>query len=329
MFVAASCLSAQTQATAPMTASPTPSASPAANGVQQSPSLQSVPRVPGVAAIFEGFNAGVNYSAVHNTSIGWFSAVTPALSWAFNSRYSADVSTSVYFKRRYAVTTTSGGTTKQTIVEDAADAGDTLIGLHASFAPAKVEDTVTATLSLPSGDVKAGLGTGQVTFDFTNHLEKFKGPAGFFLDLGAGNSSYLFNNAVDRNSRSLGGLAHFMTGVDGWVAGRVFVEQVVYEQLPFGSQTIYARNAQNSPGAPPQPPSATTVSTGASEDNGLTTYFGVPAGGNVTLSGYYNRSLRQHSNTISFGVTWVLRGSNRKWRSLVDRALEEAERAKQ
>jgi len=70
------------------------------------------------------------------------------------------------------------------------------------------------------------------------------------------------------------------------------------------------------------------VSTGASEDNGLTTYFGVPAGGNVTLSGYYNRSLRQHSNTVSLGVTWVLRGKNSRWRSLVDRALEEAERAK-
>ena len=220
MFIAASCLSAQTQ----MTASPTPGGSSTANGVQQSPSLQSVPRVPGVADLFEGFNAGVNYSAVHNSSIGWYSAVTPALTWAFKSRYSADVNTSIYFKRRYAETTTSGGTTKQTIVEDGYDAGDTLIGLHASFAPATVDDTVTATVSLPSGDVKAGLGTGRVTFDFTNHLEKYKGPAGFFLDLGAGDSSYLFNNAVNRNSSSLGGLAHFMSGAEVWLGGHVFVE---------------------------------------------------------------------------------------------------------
>ena len=301
------------------------SASGATPGLQESPSLQSAPRVPGVSSAFQGFNAGINYSAVRNTSIGWYSVVTPALSWAFNSHYSADVNTSVYFKRRYTTTTTTGGTTKQTIVDTAEDAGDTLFGLHAAFATRAVEDTVSATISAPTGDVTAGLGAGRVTFDFTNHLERSKGQAGYFLDLGAGNSSYLFNNSVERNSSSQGGLAHFLVGAQGWIADHVFLEQVIYEQLPFGTQTIYAKDEKPPPGQPPPPPGA-KVSTGASEDNGLTTYFGVPAGGNVNLSGYYNHSLRQHSNTVSFGVTWVLRGSNHKWSALVDRALKEAER---
>jgi hypothetical protein len=329
LVVFSSGLSAQTQAAAKPAANGVPaangaSAAGAAPGLQQSPSLESAPRVPGVSSAFQGFNAGINYSAVHNTTIGWYSVVTPALSWAFSSHYSADVNTSVYFKRQYQ-TTTAGTPPKVTTVETAYDAGDTLFGLHASFSPRAVEDTVTATISAPTGDVTAGLGAGRVTFDFTNHLLASKGPAEYFLDLGAGDSSYLFDNSVERNSSSRGGLAHFMIGAQGWIADRVFLEQVLYEQLPFGSQTIYAEGRQPPPGQPP-PPSGTAVSTGASEDNGFTSYFGVPVSGNVNLSGYYNRSLRQHSNTVSFGVTWVLRGSNRKWTALVDRALEEAER---
>ena len=327
-IVFASGLSAQTQAVARPAASSAAaaggSAMPAASGVEQSPSLESAPRVPGVSGVFQGFNAGVNYSAVHNSSIGWYSVVTPALDWAFSSHFSADVSASVYFKRRYE-TTIPGNPPKLETVQSASDAGDTLIGLHASFAKGATGDTATVSVSAPTGDVTAGLGTGKATFDFTNHLERDQGLAAYFLDLGAGNSSYLFNNAVERNSSSRGSLAHFMVGAEDWIGDRVFLEQVIYEQLPFGSQTIYAEDERTPPGQPP-PPAGTTVSTGASEDNGLTTYFGIPMSANLTFSGYYNRSLRHHSDTVSFGVTWVLRGSSRKWSALVDRALEEAEK---
>jgi len=55
---------------------------------------------------------------------------------------------------------------------------------------------------------------------------------------------------------------------------------------------------------------ATTVTTVA-EDNGFTTMAGFPLTHHVTLSGYYNRSLRQHLDTVSFGVTYVLCGKPR------------------
>jgi hypothetical protein len=46
------------------------------------------------------------------------------------------------------------------------------------------------------------------------------------------------------------------------------------------------------------------------------------------LSSYYNRSLRQHIDTVSIGVTCVLRSMPwRKRLSLIDRALREAEEA--
>jgi len=38
---------------------------------------------------------------------------------------------------------------------------------------------------------------------------------------------------------------------------------------------------------------------------------GFPLTHHVTLSGYYNRSLRQHLDTVSFGVTYVLCGKPR------------------
>jgi len=43
------------------------------------------------------------------------------------------------------------------------------------------------------------------------------------------------------------------------------------------------------------------------------------------LSGYYNRSLRQRLDTVSIGVTYVLRGTPKKRLSMIDRALREAE----
>jgi hypothetical protein len=47
------------------------------------------------------------------------------------------------------------------------------------------------------------------------------------------------------------------------------------------------------------------------------------------LSCYYNRSLRQHLDTVSFGFTFLLRGKPKNRLSMVDRALREAEGAGQ
>ena len=73
---------------------------------------------------------------------------------------------------------------------------------------------------------------------------------------------------------------------------------------------------------------ATTVTT-ASEDNGFTTFVGIPLARHVNLSGYYNHSLRQHLDTVSVGVTFILRGPSKKRLSMIDRALREAEGAGQ
>jgi len=138
---------------------------------------------------------------------------------------------------------------------------------------------------------------------------------------------------LTQNYSSLGKLAHFQTGAVVWINHRYSIRSVAYEQLPFGSQTVYTTVAQseysktNQPGSG-QGSNATTnvvTSTGASEDNGFTTSVGIPLTSNLILSGYYDRSLRQHLDTFSVGMTCVVRGTPIvKHLSMIDRALREA-----
>jgi hypothetical protein len=120
-----------------------------------------------------------------------------------------------------------------------------------------------------------------------------------------------------------------------WLPRRTYIEAVASEQLPLGSQTVYRAvergddvranegDGGNNPPAPP--PVAVTVST-ASEDNGFTTFVGIPLADHISLSGYYNRSLRQRLDTVSVGITFVLRSKpSKRSLSMIDRALREAE----
>lgn len=287
--------------------------------------LENVPRVPGMGSLLRGINAGITYSGIHNSEIGWYEAMVPAVSYAFSPHYSADASTIIYLHRLVEDTNPSANN-GQRLVLDIGDTGDTLIGLHGSFRPHGLEEMATVSLSAPTGNSSNGLGTGRVTFDFNNHTEKFFHHAALHLDMGMGDSSTLANNLVMRDYSSLGALAHFQTGAVFWGRNYSFLDISPYEQLPIGSQKVYTIVYQQQDGTPQGSHSVTqTVQGGLSEDNGITTSFGMPLKPHVLFSGYYSRSIRQHQDTVSFGMTFVLRGLPLKKRlSLVDRALREA-----
>ena len=294
-----------------------------------SENLEHVPRVPGVSTLFRGFNAGFNFSGVHNSSIGWYEVATPAVSYTFSSRYSADASTPIYI-HRLVENTSPGPQSNQSTEEYVSDPGDTLIGFHANFSPGRFSDTATASLTAPTGNRSDGLGTGRVMFDFNNHIERYVHQTGFLLDLGIGDSSGLVNNLITPNYNSVGKLAHFQTGAIVWIFRRYYVQSVAYEEFPLGSQTVYAVTPPPGGGSaffPSGPAVSVSTSTGASEDNGFTTSAGIPLTENFTLSGYYNRSLRSYSDTVSVGMTYVLHGNPiRKRLSMIERALREAAR---
>jgi hypothetical protein len=296
--------------------------------------VQTVPRVPGLSNLLDGLNAGVNYSGVHSSSVGWYQVTTPAVNYTFSRHFSADASTSIYLHRLVQNTNTNTAAAHR-LVDGGVNPGDTLIGFHGFFEPGSLQDTITFSLTAPTGNRAKGFGAGQVTYDFSNHLERYVKQLGFVIDVGGGDSSGLFNDEVVKDYSSVGGLAHFESGLVYWLPRRTYIEAVAYEQLPLGSQTVYrtvargenTRGEEEDPGGgtpPPPVPIPTTVTT-VSEDNGFTTFLGIPLNSYISLSGYYNRSLRQRLDTVSFGVTYVLRGTSRRKLSMIDKALREAE----
>jgi hypothetical protein len=289
---------------------------------QESTRLEQVPRVPGMGTLFRGLNAGVTFSAVHDSSIGWYNLVTPAIGYTFSQHYSVDASLSIYPYRLVQNQATTAPATQQ-FVAIHGDLSDTLLGFHAYFDPHAFQNTITASMTAPTGNRDDGLGTGRVTFDLRDHVERYVGQTGFILDLGGGDSSGLFNRLVTNEYSSLGPIAHFQTGLIYWFPGRNYIQSVAYEQLPLGDQKIYTTLS-----APGKPTETVVSGRGVSEDNGFTTSVGLPITSRITLSGYYNRSLRLHLDTVSMGLTFVLRGTGHKRGiSMIDRAIREAERA--
>jgi hypothetical protein len=284
--------------------------------------LENVPRVPGMSSMLRGVNGGVTFAGVHNSAAGWYEVLEPALSYSFSPHYSTDASATVYL-HRLVLPPSSSTTSTPKLVLDGSDAGDTLISFHGSFSPKIFDEMATATLTAPTGNHTNGLGTGRVTFDLDNRMERNFGRTILHLDLGFGDSAGADSTVLQHNYNTLGYLAHFETGATLWVKRYGYIQSVAYEQLPIGSQKIYqlVKSTSNK--------STTTtyqlVSSGLSEDNGITTLIGAPLAEHLLLSGYYSRSLRQHQDTVSLGMTFVFRGMpGRKRLSMIDEALREA-----
>lgn len=314
------CLAAEAQGTAAPDRAAQPGLSSAsASGLllPGSANREEVPRVPGVGALLRGLNGGITFSEVHDSSIGWYNVATPAVNFTISPRYSADASLSIYPFRLMPVQGPIAPSGQQ-LVAVRGDLGDTLIGLHARFNSLAWRDTATASLTAPTGSRSDGLSTGKVAFDFSDYLERDIRKTGLLVDIGAGDSSVLFNSLVTRDYNSLGPLAHFEAGAVLWPYARSWIQAVAYEQLPFGDQTVFT----------PIGPAGVPVPSGSglSEDNGFTTSVGIPVAGRLAFLGYYNRSLRRHVDTVSFGITYVLRSPPViKRLSMIDRALREAE----
>jgi hypothetical protein len=300
-----------------MTITPAPTTeSPKAT---ETDNTEQVPRVPGVTSLFRGFNAGLSFAQVHDSSAGWYDLLTPAFSYRISRHYSIDASVSLYPYRRVQEQASQGAQQTQLLVHNW-DLCDMLIGTHASFDLPFGRNTLTGAFTIPTGNRSDDLGTGRVTFDFSDHLEHYVKRTGFLLDVGGGDSSGLFNRIVSNNDTSLGAVAHFQTGLVVYLPWSSHIQSVAYELLPIGSQKLFATVGPQGGEAFP-----VVSGNGISEDNGFTTSMGIPLTDHVFVGGYYNRSLRQRTDTVSFGATYVLRGVLRRM-SLIDRALREAER---
>ncbi len=274
-----------------------------------------------MSTLLHGFNGGVSFAGIHDSSEGWYEALTFGLTYELSPRYSADASFSFYPYR--LATNTNPATDQRTrLVPTYVEPGDTLLSVHARFNARRLYSTSTVSLTLPSGDKATGLSTGRVTFDFDEDLESYVHRAILLVNLGGGDSSTLINPLVIKDYSSLGALAHFQAGVGFRLPRSSYFRSTAYEQLPIGDQKIYT-TLPSMPGAPPR-----TVVTGRniSEDNGFTNSVNVPLTSHLVFQSYYNRSLRLHLDTASVGFTYVFRRSPVLHKhSLIDKALREAE----
>ena len=59
---------------------------------QDAAGIEQVPRVPGLSASLRHLNAGLTFSGVNAANSGWYTVITPAVSYSLDSHFSADLS---------------------------------------------------------------------------------------------------------------------------------------------------------------------------------------------------------------------------------------------
>ena len=131
-------------------------------------------RLPAPPPLFDGFDAAVTVSGAHDSYLGWYNVVTPAISYTFSRRLSADLSMSIY-PYRLAASPTASATAIRRLIPANGNVGDMLLELHGDFTPGHFRDVATASMTFPTGDRSLGLGTGQMTVNFDNRLERYVG----------------------------------------------------------------------------------------------------------------------------------------------------------
>jgi hypothetical protein len=273
------------------------------------PDAQDVPGVPGLAGPSRGWNAGLTISGVHDSVTGWATIATPAVGYSFNDTFSIDATIPIYMYRLAESRSTHPRPTQQ-LVNQRGEPGDIILGFHAQFIPRLFQYQLTGLVTAPTGDEAYGLTTGRVTFDLSNHFERSFGRFTPNLEIGGGDSTTLVNRTVTKNYTSLGPLAHFQIGIGIDLFRGMSFETDAYEQLPIGDQKIYGPSRRGK----------ATVVTGynVTEDNGFTNALDIPVNNHFTLSGYYSRSLRIHSDTAAIGITYILRSAPAVEESAID-----------
>jgi len=267
----------------------------------------------GMVPVVKGFNASLTTSSQHDAAGGWSNVLSPNVAYRFDKHFSlnAGMSTFPYIN----VVTTKSTKNAQGVVTKTTSALETRhlllsdTDLNGSFdAHARLLDyNLTATMGIPTGDDNDGLGAGQFTYAFVNHFEH---PLGDYftpdIELGIDDSPNLLTPRLKKSYLVVGPSAHFQAGVDislpWW---NMEFETDAYEELPVGANTVKSTTTKGKKGK-----EVTTVTAeSAGEDNGFTNTLDIPLNGHITLSGFYNRSLRNHDDTAGFSFTFLLRGT--------------------
>jgi len=183
--------------------------------------------------------------------------------------------------------------------------GDTTLSFHADATALTIDYNATVSMGLPSGNTDYGLGAGQVTYNINNHFEKSLGIFTPDIEIGYGDTSALINQRVIKDYIAVGPLAHFQAGTSIDLPLNMSFEADAYEEMPLAKDLVYSTTGKGKKKV------TTSTNLDPAEDNGFTTALDIPLARHVTLSGFYNRSLRDHDDVAGFSFTFLLKAPPR------------------
>jgi len=268
----------------------------------------------GMVPFSRGFNATLITTSQHDSTSGWSNLLTPNVAWRFSRHFSMNAEVPLYTYLNVSIVTgqvlinnvetnTYKTETQNFQLGDTTIAGD--FELHPSF----LDYNFTATLGTPTGNFPYGLGAGQYTYNINNHFEhNFFGWLDPEIELGIGDSSTLLDSSIRKSFVAVGEQAHFEAGLNialPWFEAEFSSD--AYEDMPLSSQTVTTTTNKGKKGTVKLVKSTTQESIG--EDNGFANTLEIPLTRHVSLSGFYNRSLRNHEDTAGFSIAYLLRGN--------------------
>ncbi len=126
------------------------------------------------------------------------------------------------------------------------------------------------------------------------------------LELGLGDSPTLDDLRARRSFITVGEDAHFQFGFGLNFLHPITFTTDAYEDMPLAAQTVTTTTTNGKKGR--QLKTVTTTSSKSiGEDNGFLNVLDIPLNGHVALSGIYNRSLRNKTDTAGVSLTFTLR----------------------
>ena len=259
----------------------------------------------GIIPAFRGFNASLGWSSQHDSTNGWSSIMNPNVAYRLNKYLSVDAGTPIYV---YIEIDANVGTAAKPVYRYSPKNGvfgDTTLSFQGNIGVLSTNYSGTVSLGMPTGNTDFGLGTGQVTYNFNNRFEKNFGRFTPDIELGFGDTSILVEQRVLKSYVAVGPMAHFQTGTLVDLPLNMTFEADAYEELPLDKNLVYSTTGKGKKKV------TTATNTDPGEDNGFITSLDIPLSPHVTLSGFYNRSLRDHDDVGGFSFTFILRAPPR------------------
>jgi hypothetical protein len=267
-------------------------------GLELNPNLaQPEPKLP-------GWNLSLIFTPQHDSASGWSTSFTPAFGWRINKYFSFDVSTPIYTSVNVANPNYKPANPKKAPknINLNGEFGDTTMAAHFQANDAGIGYVGTASLSAPSGNDTYGLGSGQVGWNYTNHVERNLDWLTPEFDFGIGDTSSLINRRVAKKTYSTqGDLINIQGGFQFDLPKNIGFEMTGYGIYPLGDQNIYTQVIRNGK------TKNKLVASVDAEDNGANVALDFMVHPHLMASVFYSRSQYLDVNTAGITLTFLLR----------------------